>query len=270
MFHLELFTSTLAISGANNFQQLNYLRQDNILPPLNNGVQISPMLTNLMFVAGVGVGLAHIRPQTPSMLPFPYPTFSPNNRGSAFESPPRVWDLSSHPLAMKATDEFDIFATFNAAPPQTPVVGCLFTDAKPVPPPAGRYFTSHWTATTTLTANSWSLVQPIFDQPLPAGFYALLGARVYSPNALFFRLFPAMEPLWRPGAIAVQNYDQFDADGQRGWDYLSGAFAPWGVWMSFYQNVPPQCEIYSTGADTIQEGWFDLVLVNSTTSFGIA
>jgi hypothetical protein len=33
----------------------------------------------------------------------------------------------------------------------------------------------------------------------------------------------------------------------------------WGVWLTFYQNVPPQIEIFATAADTAEEGWFDLV-----------
>lgn len=268
MFHLELFSSAIPLSGANNFQQLNYFKTDNILPPLNLGMQVSGTLANLMWLAGVGANLVHIRAQAPSMLPFPYPALSPNNRGLAFESPPRVWDLSSYPLPLRPTEEFDLFCTQNSGAAQTEYVACQFTDNQLIPPPAGRYFSVHWTAAVALNAGAWTQVQPIFDQALPAGFYALVGARALSASALFFRLFPAMAPLWRPGGIAVQAYDQFDSHKQRGYDYLGGKIGPWGVWLSFYQNVPPQVEFFATAADAAEEGWFDLIQVSTATSIG--
>jgi len=46
---------------------------------------------------------------------------------------------------------------------------------------------------------------------------------------------------------------------QRGISPLTGNFSDWGVWMTFYQNVPPQVEFFATSADTAEEMWFDLV-----------
>ncbi|MGH7745790.1 MAG: hypothetical protein ACREQ5_13555, partial [Candidatus Dormibacteria bacterium] len=216
MFHMELFSSSIPVSNPTNFQQLTYFTPDNILPRLNLGMQVSASLPYLMWAAGVGAALASMRVQAPSMLPFPYPSFSPNNRGLAFESPPRVWDLHGYALPLRPTEEFDVFVSQNSGAAQTQYVACQFTDNNFTPPPAGRFFSAHWTATTPLTPAQWTPVLPIFDQALPAGFYALIGARTFSANALFFRLFPAMAPLWRPGGIAVQSYDQFDSHGQRG------------------------------------------------------
>lgn len=274
MFHLELFASSIA-TGATNPQQITYFTPDNILPKLNNGVQVSPDLPFLMAVFGVGAHLGSIRPQMPSFLPFPYINLSPNNRGSAFESPPRVWDFSNAPIPLKPTEEMDIFATQNSGVAETEYIACLFTDNKPVPagvpinPPQlttnpaqpGRWFSAHWTATTTLTAGAWSIVQPVFDLPLYAGTYALVGARAFSATSLFFRMFPSMGPKWRPGGVAVQSYDQMDSYGQRLFPTYGATPNGWDVWLIFYQNVPPQIEFFSTAADTAEEGWFDLVYV---------
>lgn len=279
MFHSEAFTSSIA-TGANAFSQLNYWKQSNVLAPLNLGLQVSPTLPSLMFVAGVGVNLVHIRAQTPSELPFPWPTLGPNNRGGAAESPPRVHDFAWSPLPLRPTDEFDIFATQNAAGAQTEYVLTTFCDGPPQPLPVqilpptltqnpmtpGRFFSAHWTAAVTLTAGAWTLVQPTFDQALPAGYYALLGARVFSASALFFRLYPAMGPIWRPGGVAVQAYDQVDPANQRFLPLFAGVSEGWGVWLSFFQNVPPQVEVFATAADTAQEGFFDLVYVSNATT----
>lgn len=282
MFHMELFSSSIA-AGANTFAQVTYFTPDNILPKLVNGVQVSPDLPFLHSVFGVGAHLVHVRAQANSMLPYPYPALSPNNRGSAFESPPRHWDYSRFPIPLKPTEELDIYATQNTVGSETQYIAVQFTDGVPTPLPIpinpvgvrdnpampGRFFSVHWTASTTLSAGAWTQVQPSFDQALYAGYYALLGARVFSATGLFFRMFPAMGPKWRPGGIAVQAYDSLDPPGQRyvpGW---SAGNSPWGVWLTFFQNVPPQVEIFATSADTAEEGWFDLVYLGPQTTPGI-
>lgn len=272
MFHLELFSSSVS-TGANTFQQLTYFTPDNILPRLVNGMQISPDIPYLMALMGVGAHIVHVRPQANSMLPFPYPTLSPGNRGSSFESPPRIWDFSPYPLPLRPTEEFDIFVTQNAGAAETEYVACLFSDGTTTtggvkfnpkgietnPATAGRLFTVHWTATQTLTAGQWTQVQPAFDQALYAGYYALMGARTFSATGLFFRMFPAMGPKWRPGGVCVNAYDQLDPPAQRAWSSYTSNLGLWGIWLYFYQNVPPQVEVFATAADTAIEGWFDLV-----------
>lgn len=272
MLHLELFSSSIA-SGANTFAQVNYVNSDNILPAQVNGLQVSPDLPRVHSVFAVGAHLVHVRLQANSMLPFPYPNLSPNNRGTAFESPPRIYDFSKFPMPLKPTEEFDIFATQNAGAGETEYIAVQFTDGKraelpvkPNPPAvvdnpllAGRAAPVHWTAATTLTAGVWTKVQPLFDQALPAGYYALCGARCFSATGLFFRMFPAMGDKWRPGGAMVQAYDQMDPMGQRLFYEQRIHEVHWGIWLTFYQNVPPQVEIYATAADTAEEGWFDLV-----------
>ena len=264
MFHVELFSSSIA-SGANTFAQLTYVSTDAILPKLVSGVQVAPELKSIMFVAGVSANLVHVRMQAPSMLPWPYPALSPNNRGTAFESPPRIHDLRDRNLVLKETEEFDIFGTQNAGAAQTPYVLVGFSNGQYPPAPAGRYFSVHWTATTTLSAAAWTQVIPSFDQGLPAGLYAMIGARAFSATALFFRMFPAMTPLWRPGGVAVQAYDAIDPPGQRGYAAFASQESHWGVWLQFFQNVPPQVEFFATSADTAEEGWFDLVQISGQT-----
>ena len=280
MFHLELFSSSDTSSGANTFVQLTYFTPDNILPKQVNGLQVSPDLPMLHSVMGVGANLVHVRAQTNSMLPFPYISQSPNNRGTAFESPPRIWDYSKLPLPLKPTEEFDIFVSQNSGGSETEYVAAQFCDGPGTPIPVtinpaaltnspatpGRFFTAHATASTTLTAGKWTQVQPAFDQALYAGYYALIGARCFSATGLFFRMFPAMGPKWRPGGICVQAYDQMDPTNQRYIPSYGAVPAGWGVWLTFFQNVPPQVEFFATSADTAEEMWFDLVYLGPQTT----
>lgn len=281
MFHLELFSSSIA-TGANTFGQVTFVAQDAILQKLVNGMQVSQQLPYLMAVMGVGTSLVHVRAQAPSMLPLPYISLSPNNRGGAFESPPRLWDFSEAPIPLRLTEEFDIWASQNSGGAETEYIACLFTDAMPTPAPTptrvmssngnGRFFTVHATGTNTLVGGQWNQLPAsafTFDQPFPAGSYVLVGARCLSPTGLFFRMFPQVAPLWRPGGICVQAYDSMDMFNQR---YLPNYGPPgygWGVWLSFFSNTPPGIEIFPTGADTTQEIWFDCIKVSDATIQGV-
>lgn len=273
MFHMELFSSSNTTSGANTFKQVNYVTTDNVLPAQVSGLQVSPQLPYVMAVFPIGAHLVHTRIQSNSMLPFPYITMDPGNRGSAFESPPRYFDFSNFPLPLKPTEEFDVFCSQNSGGSETQYVAVQFSDGKPTPLPLtvnpanmisspitpGRFFTVHWTAAVTLTAAAWTQVAPTFDQALYAGYYALVGARAFSATGLFFRMFPSFGPLWRPGGVCVQAYDSLDPDNQRYSNAYEPAPSSWGVWLTFYQNVPPQVEFFATSGDTAEEGWFDLV-----------
>lgn len=282
MFHQELFSSSIA-TGANTFGQVTFFTPDNVLQKLVNGMQVSTSLPYLLAVFGVGAHMVDVRAQSPSMLPFPYPNLNPNNRGTAFESPVRGWDFSLAPIPLKPTEEFDIFASQNATGAETEYVGCLFSDGQtspltvPLNPPGviqngltpGRFFTAHSSTSVTVTAGAFSLVSLSLDQALPAGMYALIGARAFSATGLFFRMFPQNSPLWRPGGIAVQAYDSLDPPNQRGVRNGVPALSSWGVWLTFYQNTVPQIEFFCTAADTAQEAWLDLVYLGPQTSQGM-
>lgn len=265
-FHTVVFTSSTSGSGATTFVQLNF-KADVIVPTLNNGLQVPKQLNRFGFTAGLGTSLTNYRAQTPAFLPFPWPAFAPTNRGSAFESPPRMTDFFKMPLPMNPTDELDIFICQNSGGSETEYVAVSLTDGMLAPAPAGRFFTVHATGTTTVTAGAFTQCALTFDQAIPAGLYACIGARAYSVTGTFFRLAPAMEPLWRPGGIAVRTYDQMDPPAQRGYIYDGQVIAPWGVWITFYQNVPPQLDMFCTSADTAQEAWLDLIQLNTSTVY---
>ena len=278
MFHMEAFRSSLASGSSDVFQQVTYISAGAILAPLVNGVQVSAMLPYLHSLFGVGAHLENIRPQSASMLPLPYPTLAPNNIGTAAESPARFWDFTRNPKALRATEEFDIFASQTSGGAENEAVFVNFADNRPqaAPPIAtgptingnGQYFTAHATGTTTCAANAWTQCTPTLDLPLPAGTYALVGARAMSTHALAFRMYPIVEPLWRPGGVAVQTADQLDPPGQRFYNPLTGKFSHWGTWLSFYQNTIPNVGMWVTSQDTAQDFFFDLIKISDVVTAG--
>ena len=266
---LEAFRSSLASGVTDVLQQVAYISAGAILAPSANGLQVSAALSKLHSLWGVGVTLENISPQAASMLPLPYPNLAPNNIGTAIENPAKFWDWSRGPKPLRPTETFNIFASQTSGGAENELVFVQFTDGlvTQAPPLAsvpaingnGMFTTVHATATTTLTANAFTQITPILDLPLPAGTYALVGARVQSAKCMAFRMKPINEPLWRPGGVGTQTADQLEAPGQRFINALTGAISHWGVWFTFFQNTVPNIDIWSTAADTKEDIWFDLI-----------
>src|SRR5216684_3424316 len=182
-FHLEMYSSSIVSTSVTSLIQVTS-KANGVIPTLLNGFQVPVALPKLGFVAGYSTHLTAIRMQAPSMKPWPYINMSPQNRGSAFESPPRVWDFMANPIQLDPTEELDCFAAAGAFT-ETAYVAILFTDGIVSARPAGRMFTVHATAATTLTAGAFTTVTPVFDEVIPAARggaaqYALVGARYYS------------------------------------------------------------------------------------------
>lgn len=274
MFHMEAFRSSLASGVTDVFQQVTYVSTGAQITALNNGLQVPVELPKLHSLFGVGAHLENIEPRANSWLPSPWPDFAPNNIGTAIESPARFWDFARNPKAMRPTEEFDIYASQTSAGAEVETVFINLTDGMLVPAPAvanaptvngvGQYFVAHGTGSTTLTANGWTSVILTLTQTLPAGYYALVGARAMSAHALAFRMKPSVSPLWRPGGVAVQTADQLDPPGQRYINPVTGAISHWGTWLSFYQNVVPAVDFFATAADTVQDVFFDLIKISDT------
>ena len=266
---LEAFQSTLLSGVTDVLQQVTYVAQGAILSPSANGLQVSAALSKLHSIFGVGATLENISPQAASMLPLPYPNLAPNNIGTAIESPAKFWDWSRGPKPLRPTETFNIFASQTSSGAEDETVFVQFCDGLTTAAPAlatapaingnGMFTTAHATAAATLTANAFTQVTPILDLPLPAGTYALVGARVMSAGALAFRIKPINEPLWRPGGVAVQAPDQLEPPGQRFINPLTGVLSHWGIWITFFQNTVPNVDIWSGSADTVEDFWFDII-----------
>jgi hypothetical protein len=277
-FHMEAFRSSLASGTTDVFQQVTYITAGALLAPANNGVQVSATLNKLHSLFGVGAHMENIRAQAPSLLPLPYPTFGPNNIGTAGESPNRFWDFTAAPKPIRPTEEFDIYASQTSGGAEVQAVFVNFTDGLITAPPPlangptingnGQLFTAHATGSTTLTANAWSQVTLTLDFALPAGFYALVGARAVAAHALAFRVRPITEPLWRPGGAACQTADQLDPVNQRFINPVTGRISPWGVWLTFFQNTLPYVDFWATAADTVEDVFFDLIKISDITTSG--
>lgn len=162
--------------------------------------------------------------------------------------------MPSNPISLNYTEELDAYVYATSG--ETGYVGVMLSDGPVVPTTGQRMITVHGTSSTTLTAGGWTSVPITLDQSLPAGVYNLIGARAYSATALFFKVMPAMGPIWQPGCTAVQAYDGLDAPGSR--------YGGFGTWLTFQQNVLPSFNYFAASADTAEEVWLDLVFTGGS------
>ncbi len=108
------------------------------------------------------------------------------------------------------------------------------------------------TGATTLVAFTWTNGALTFDQVLPVGDYAVVGARFEAAGLIGFRfIFQGSTP--RPGGVGVINESQETPIGQR--------YGGWGVWGAFNSTTPPTVDYFSATADTAEVGTLDLVKI---------
>lgn len=104
----------------------------------------------------------------------------------------------------------------------------------------------------TAVANTWTNGNLVFNDTLPAGTYALVGAQIISANMQAFR-FVFKGGFYRPGAIAgaalSTRQNQLFRHGNM------------GQWGQFQNLTPPSIDVLCNGADTSFQGVLDLVQV---------
>ena len=122
----------------------------------------------------------------------------------------------------------------------------------PIAPVSGEMFTVRVTNADTLVANVWTNGALTFDQVLPVGQYAIVGAVFISAGLLAFRfLFQGSTP--RPGGLGYDDVSDLPPDKQR--------YGGLGVWGEFDSRTPPTVDFLSRAADTSQVGYLDLVRI---------
>jgi hypothetical protein len=115
-------------------------------------------------------------------------------------------------------------------------------------------FTVHWTCATALAAaDAWSISTPVFDNGLPSGTFAIVGARFESATGQFARFLPKGGPSYRPGTFCSQAVGGYVTEEDR--------YGGLGEWMRFTNTTPPLVEFFALAADATQAGFMDLIQV---------
>lgn len=129
--------------------------------------------------------------------------------------------------------------------------GIAFLGPEEIPPaPPGPIYTLLFTGTTTLVANTWTLVPLTPSQQIPSGRWAIVGAEFCSVGCVCGRL-QIPDQADRPGALGKDAYTDCPPD-----IFRRGRI---GLWGEFNSDQYPQAEYLSNVADTAEDVWLDLV-----------
>lgn len=129
--------------------------------------------------------------------------------------------------------------------------GLFLLSDGPVQKATGKIFSVRCTAAIAQAAAAWVNGNLTFGQTLPAGDYAVVGARFRSADAIAGRLvFPAQ--VARPGAPAANAFTDIDHPAFR--------FGNLGVWGVFPNTIPPTLDMLG-GAAAAQVVILDLMRV---------
>lgn len=253
MFHLAAYNASIANGTA--LLQVAAV-SDPVVAPSGNGFLVPGTINRLMRVAAFGTNLTRVQLTSASLRDYAPFDIGPVNVGTLIATPANFADFSDSPLPLSVNEELDAFGVQSNAGAQRIGVFVWLADG-PIRPYTGRFFTVHWTASVTLTANGWSALSFTLDNGIPSGTFALVGSRMISAGAVAHRFIPRGGAPYRPGGLAGQAQSFNPLDGSRGSDYV----ANWGEWLRFTNTTPPQIEVFSISADTTEEGYLDLVQV---------
>lgn len=247
-FHLAAWTqnqnSSAGLLPVNAFA-------DPTLPTATSFITVLGSIANLAGGFAFGATLTRAQLLSPSMRNNGWnEEIDPVQTAMTNSGPHNIADNFRNPIPLLQNEQIQAQVSSSAAGEQDSVFA-WFSDG-PLLPVNGNIRSVRATSATTLVANSWSNCTLTMDQQLPAGTYALVGARFRSTGLVAFRfVFPGA--FYRPGGLGRQAAT-IDDDYRFRDGYL-------GEWGRFTNLTVPTVDVWSTSADTAETGILDLIKV---------
>ena len=247
MFHTAIYTASVDQAVLTAIAALS----DPVLTISGNNLQVPAATPMLGLASAIGVNLTRGQLQSPSLRRFINFEVRPIHRSVSPLSPNPSIDFMSEPIALDPGEQLQAWTAEDGAGAtrMNMIVNLVDKGVTPVTDPS---FTLRATSAQTLVAYAWTNGVLTFDQVLPVGQYAIVGARCESAGLLAFR-FVLQNQTPRPGGIGNLTESTLTLPGQR-----SGG---WGVWGAFDNWTIPTVDFFSASADTAETLALDLVKV---------
>lgn len=216
-----------------------------------DNIQIPDYASQLMGAIGIGATITRAQLQSPSLRRFVnYEIFPLNINALVLDLAKGAW-FPSTPIPLDVNEQLQAVVAEAAAGAERESVFVWLSDG-PIAPIGGEIYTVRVTGAQALVAFTWTNAALVFDQVLPVGRYAIVGAQFQSTNMLAFRfLFQGSTP--RPGGLGINALSNRSPEGQR--------FGGWGSWGEFESTNPPTVDFFATVADAAEVGVLDLIKV---------
>lgn len=216
-----------------------------------DNIQVPDYASMLMGVCGIGANATRVQLQSPSLRRTVNYEVRGLNVGAEPLSPPVACLFPYSPIQLDVDEQLQAHMAEDAAG-ASQVSALVWLADKPLEKVEGEIFSVRVTNASTLVAYTWTNGALTFDQVLPVGRYALVGAKFESAGLIAFRfLFQGSTP--RPGGIGSDAPADISTEGQR--------WGGWGVWGEFQSTTPPTVDFLSLSADTAQVGTLDLIKI---------
>lgn len=159
--------------------------------------------------------------------------------------------LLSSPIALDPSEGLEFLSDGggDGTTPQQVTAYVVLADGV-IAPVNGEIFTIKATASIASVAGAWSNGSISFAQSLPVGHYQIVGARCESPSGVAFRFVP-IGAANRPGGVCMPG-DGIEAPRELRMGRM-------GVWTEFDTETPPSLDILTSGSDTAQTLYIDLI-----------
>lgn len=214
-----------------------------------NNIQIPDFTPYLVGAFGIGVNLTRLQLQSPSLRRIINYEVHPLNYSALVATLPLYADLFYNPIQLDVAEQMQAYTAEDGAGATRMNAFVMLGDGK-VEAVAQPIFSVRVTAAQALVAFAWTNAALVFDQVLPVGDYAIVGARFVSATLLAFRfLFQGQTP--RPGGMGCVVPAGDTPRGQR--------YGGWGTWGVFNSTTPPTVDFIATAADAAETGVIDLV-----------
>lgn len=204
---------------------------------------------NLMGYYAWGQHLTKAQLVSPSLRTLANLDIKPLDKADVPTTNPPFHDLFDMPIPLEPSEALTFLMAEEEAAGEGACFAWLGTAITPMP--TGRMFTVRAEETISgIVIDVWNNKSLTFEQTLPAGRYACVGARAQSTGLRAFRFCPVGE-FARPGAIG------FATDGLIAPPRFRYGKA--GVWFEFEHDQPPTVDLMTASEDTDIKIWMDLI-----------
>lgn len=222
---------------------------DQSLQVNGNDVIVPNDLTRVLGLYGQGVNIARAQLVSPSLRRMFNEEIYPVDVAALPADQLLINWMGYVPLLLDPGEPLEAWMAESGAGATRATVLAWIADALPVPV-GGEQHTIRITASGTAVASAWTNMNLAFNDVLPSGTYAVVGASLQSATMQAFRLvFKGLA--YRPGWVGQATIQSRVHDMSR-----NGNLGSWG---EFENLTPPSVDVLCTAGDSAFQGVLDLV-----------
>lgn len=231
-----------SVTNGSTLTEVNGVPDQSLTADSSNRIQV-PGTWQLLAATAIGANLSRCRINAPSLRSHILPEVYPCVAGANVPTTAGISAWLDRGPRFSATEYF-IPEVSRAGADAQPVTVLTWIGPQFVPAPSGRVFPLVGTVTPTLTAGTWVLANPVWDQQLPVGNYHVVGMAAIVNDATACRLVFPGNAQFRPGVLVDDAYGDLKINDP----FRMGAF---GLFGTFSFNSMPQIEVlgHTAGAE---------------------